>query len=169
MRSRVKHSKAVDWDCELLEVLVSRVTERAFVLYHLSDGPLVDPATTIERRCAIFRSQECSINDEEGLRKQIAKGKEKGGYWYDGLPGAISDEPFEAQQEGDSSANDHREQQKDMLTESTGYRSWDHNAKKEKYEAFLEAIDTLAEDYEDEAAWAAIEEWRQQHVLQYER
>lgn len=164
---RVRASKSMDWDCRLEEVLVSQITDRTFVIYSISDGEYEDIATNIERRVAIFVGPW-----NKDLRTEITTAMGSSSYgWFEGLPGALTDDVMETTQQADKDAQE-QQREEERLTNPERVTSWDRNGQKDQkdYAAFWEAVDQLAEGGEEsEELWEQIDTWRLRYAMQNEK
>jgi len=136
--------------------------------YVVADGPPDDPGSTIFRRLAVFRDGEQPEDFQAAF--QAVLNSRSSYYSYEGLEGALMDEYVETVQEGDTEANEHRRAH-ERMSDQDGYvpYNWRTASGGVSYEQFLTAIDTVANDGENEEAWTTIDLWRQRQLRHDER
>jgi len=84
------------------------------------------------------------------------------------VPGVVLWDMIAKVKESDRDALNHQASEANMLNPE--YRRYGYDGKRnERYEAFLNAIDTLADDYDDEAAWADVDAFRRIYAEQHEK
>ena len=146
---------------EFSEIAVNDVDDKYIsVVYDVSDGNPFDPATTVERRVAFFKSGNVPVTWFEDYRKGYS------GY-FEGLKDSILDERIETVQEGDMDADEHRDATRSLakVQRGTVYTT----AGQITYADFMDAIERVANDENDEEAWKVIDKWRSRQLRMDER
>lgn len=174
-----KRKKLKDgWGLEVNERVRLKTLDHTIIIYEWFDGDKEDLATTITRRMAMFKNGDAPDESAE-LRDWATKAADDRMlrnweyYGFDGLPKALYDQELEILKEADHDAERFREEQASATAQVES--DYDYNTgeyrRKEKsdYESFLEAIDILAVDYEDEKAWAVIDSYRAHQLAESER
>jgi hypothetical protein len=129
------------------------------ITYQVSDGPEDDLASTVEWRIAVF---EKPVPDE--IKADTRWG-------WEGLTDALYDNVLTIKKEADYDAEQHKHEQ-DALMPAEGKDSYYSRAATIRgvgYGDFLEAIERVGENDDDEDAWKIIETWRMRQLRQEER
>jgi hypothetical protein len=147
---------------ELVELERQELGKYTTILYIYSDGPQEDPASTIEQRLAVFFTGE-----EPAEIETVAKSSYS---WFEGLNGAILDDSLDKLQERDHDAERHRQESESFLRAAQDKSQYSYGRPDgQQYEKFLEAIDRVAKNEEDEEAWTIIDHWRERQLRGEER
>lgn len=144
--SRIALKKAQFEEIDRAEFL-----DLVLVAYSVADGDMNDIATLAERRLAIFR--------KEGFPEDPYEIDQTNSYGsFDGLPKAEIDELLDPLKERDEEALKHRNDSEQLVARKDDeyYRAVD----KVTFTDFLEAVNKVKTDDNDEEAWATIDRWR---------
>jgi|SRR6516225_1889895 hypothetical protein len=138
----------------------------------LWEGDRNDPATTVTRHIGVWRGESLEKEDGEAFDPDwLDTSSSYSKYRWRPVP---KPEPVVWEQieqvSGDKEAMKAREDYKNLTTKQEDrYYSTAHNTQVDAYEAFMTAVDRVAEDDTDEAAWKTIEQWRMKHAMKHER
>ena len=174
MSTTEEHSK-INWD-----VIDANIIPDLYVTWIVDiwQGHRHDPATTIMRYLGVWRTDQLEKEDGEAVDPDLSgAGGSRSRYGaseYDIKPRPIHWTRLETIKLGDSEAESYKESQQGYAraAERAGENTWQPHGKATKavmYTAFLDAIDVLASDPTNEAAWAAVDEWRGTTALENER
>lgn len=154
-------------------VIDHNVTEGGQYVTYIVDlwqGRLDDPATQITRYIALFRGDDLETEDGEAIDPDWA-GVDLHRHWameHSIKPTPLVWETVEKTKHADRDAEQYRDQQAGMLSDR-GYAYGEAATKKKLYQAFIEAIDVLATDPENEAAWETVEKYRNYNAKLHEK
>jgi hypothetical protein len=128
-------------------------------------GNLHDPATEIKRYIGLWRAEDLETEEAGAFDPDFSKARGRTvsysyGSWRGGSPEPLVWEEVEVRKTADKSAKDHKKEDKQLTTKKEGFNATSHNKIVDQYQAFLDAVDRVAEDDGDEEAWAAIDAWR---------
>jgi hypothetical protein len=126
--------------------------------------PKDDPSTSLERRMAIFVTGK---EPADGMSLKIPRD-----HWrFDGLEGAIADEVVEILREADREAQRLLQEEQQMLSQGRrfNYTTSSYEDTASEYENFLQAIERVADDDQDDDAWTTIEQWRERQMRHEDR
>lgn len=132
-------------------------------------GKKNDPATEVKRYIGVWRAEQLETEEGEALDPVFKNDR------YYGLDHAKSITPqpmvwvpMETVKAADRDAEKFREQSESAM--DTSYMGYGSVAtRKQKYIAFMDAIDVLATDPENKDAWTAVDAFRQHQALEHER
>lgn len=126
-------------------------------------GDPEDPATEVSRFFGVWRR-----SDLDGEAQDLTISQD-GWYDYEIKPKPLLWELIETTKEADDRAIKHQQESEHLLTRVEGYDYSGHNRQVDLYEAFLDAIERVAKDENDEEAWEIIERWRSRVSDKYEK
>ena len=144
------------------------------LVYETWKGRRDDPATDVEQRIAVFMPGDCPPDGWGGLWVQQAYEQARGrnryysSYGYDGLPGAVSDEVAAQLQEADHEAEQFKRDYESAIRPHTRYsysKKDDEVIDKSDFEKFMEAVDVIAENPDNEPAWQIIQSYRLKQLM----
>ena len=166
---RKKEHLSSNLEAYVVEELVryDLMDQYTFIMYDLSDGDPDDDATVTQRRSALWRLGTCP-EDAEAYKAAGTKGSYR---WDPGYrtEGCLHDEAIETTKVGDYSVAEFKEQYDKVTAKPRGRynyekRDYDETDEESDGEKFFRAIEVVAEDPENEEAWAIIKEWRDRQI-----
>jgi hypothetical protein len=155
------------------EIDAANVGPYTMLLYQTWVGDKGDPATTVEEWASIFLEEDLPEEYSDAkIQSNVPPyvSSEKHSYrkgWFDGLKDSQADNKLRVVQEGDEASEQHRREHQDMLNDNGS--SYRYRLMGMSYEEFLDAIDRVAENEEDERAWDTIDKWRSRQMRDEER
>ncbi len=167
-RNAKKHMGSNIETYHLVEQYRVDLLDYTFIVYDLSDGDPDDDATVTQRRSALWRLGTAPANGEEYL----ALGKNIRSYhgWDPsyGDENCLQDQEIEVTKVGDYAVAEFKDAY-DKVVAPRVSRPYINGQREEVTEAaqgelFFQAIEKVAEDPEDEEAWAIIKKWRDRQV-----
>jgi hypothetical protein len=135
------------------------VGEYSVLIYELASGDPMDPASTVERRLATYQGKVPPKPFDEPKSSYYGE--------FERLRDAKLDERLEIVQEGDYTAQQHREATRSLLQVKKGH-AYVYGAQV-TYQEFMDAIERVANDDTDEEAWGVIDQWRRRQLRSEER
>jgi hypothetical protein len=153
------------------ELDAANVGGYTILIYETWVGDREDPATQVEEWMSLFNEED--MPDEVSTATEVANSPPyvpstrytyRG---YSGLQGAVTNEQLRVVQEADYAAQKQRSDSESLLGDTYYGRSASVGGV--NYEAFLNAIERVGANDDDEEAWAAIEKWRSRQMRQEER
>lgn len=166
------------WGLEVNERVRLKTLDHTIIIYEWFDGEKEDLATTVTRRMAMFKNGQAPAASDDLVEWATAQAdssmKRSWEYYgFDGLPNALYDQELEVLKEADRAAEDFRNAMEQATAEVRGdydYSTGEYGTKRSSdYAKFLDAIDVIAEDYEDEEAWKIIDAYRADQLARTER
>ena len=140
-----------------------------YIMYDLSDGDPNDDATVTTRRAALWRIGTAPADAEEYLRL----GKEASRWGWEpsrDSEGCLQDTDVETTKVGDYAVSEFKDAY-ETVTRPRTRRRYDpekrehvEETEETQGEQFFAAIERVAENPEDEEAWAIIKKWRDRQV-----
>jgi hypothetical protein len=125
-------------------------------------GDRTDPAVEVVRHTGIWRGSDLEDVEGNAFDPDFSKCTPKT-YRYDdwggGDPEPLMWDSLEIEKKADPRARSHKDEAL-KWEDPEGYVGYGQNHKKELYIKFLDAIDILADDPENEEAWAMVKDYR---------
>lgn len=154
------------------EILDHNIVPDSYVTYivDLWDGERKDPATSVYTYIGVWRGDDLENEEQGAFDPDFSKAEDSYGHieFRRYNPRPLLWKHLDTPTKGNDDAKQHRDAH-ERLTEQNGYTppAWRLGAS--SYEQFLAAIDTVAENYEDEEAWKIIDSWRERQLRHDER
>lgn len=147
---------------DTVDHLISTMSGAVIYIVDLWEGSKTDPATEIKRYIGLWRDEQ--LENEQGeafdpdfTDTQIVHRYSGGSYIK---PEPVVWELIETIKTADRGALDFKSQQDHLLQGKHSTYNYTAGKESQLYIAFIAAIDVLAEDPENEEAWAAVQAWR---------
>jgi len=155
------------------EIIDTNIVPDLYVTFIIDiwEGDRNDPATEVIRYIGVWRAEDLvngdgEAHDPDWSEYDIARYSR----WHRAKAKPICWEQLETVKEADSGAVMMRREY-ESLTDPEAYVGYSHNSLKHKelYVKFLDAIDVLAEDPDNERAWEDVNAFRQFQALKHEK
>jgi len=145
------------WQYEIIDHNVTPDQEYVTLILDIWMGDRNDLATGIDRYIGVWRGSALETDEGEAINPSFEKHSWRR-YVPEPKPDTLVWEKMESIKEVDRDAQSHQTESAALMSGS--YFGYDSGIKEGQYESFLDAIDRLAENYEDESAWEAVNNWR---------
>jgi hypothetical protein len=145
-----------------IDIIDHNIVGEEYVTYIVDmwAGDRTDPAVDITRYLGCWNASDLVNADGESNDPDFWGGRDRYSYYTRPTPRPITWETLGEKKKGQSDAKSFKKIQETLTGDSYG--------SSELYKKFLDAIDTVAGDPDNEAAWAAIDAYRRGQALQYE-
>ena len=157
---------------EVSRVLMPNTTYEAVVI-ELWLGDRSDLATSVDRYMLVYEPEQMGEHlyiekSYSGWELALAENASNTYRRASQVPGVVLWQIIAEVKKADREAMNHASAEESMLNKE--FRRYGYDGRRnEAFEAFLTAIDTLAENYEDESAWAAVDGFRSIYAEQHEK
>jgi hypothetical protein len=147
---------------------IAQNTDLVIYVLDVWQGDREDPAVGVARYMGVFKGEDLTTDDGEALDPDFSKWKP--GYYNEKkiIPQPLFWETLEEIKKGDRDAENFKRQTEGLLLKDD-YSFGSRHVERTLYQGFVEAIDILAVDGENEEAWAAVNKYREHKALEYER
>jgi len=132
------------------------------------DGDKADPTVSVVRRIGVWRGEQLEKEDGEAFDPDFWGDRTRYSYRIEPNPKPLVFEILETVKEADKELVRFKNDQEGELGQGK-YRYGAAQRRAELYQAFMDAIDTLAKWPENEAAWKAVEKWRNYNARLHEK
>lgn len=161
------------------EIIDHNIVPDLYVTYIVDtwEGDRNDPATQINRYIGVWKAEDLESEERGAFDPDFGEMLDRYGYRRSRYSrrSTNKDEPeplvwehLDVTKEADSDARSMR-QEYESITDPNGYAYGSQRIHKDLYNAFLDAVDTLAEDPDNEQAWEAVTKFRQYQALKHEK
>jgi|SRR6516165_8203072 hypothetical protein len=157
---------------EVSRVLMPNTAYEAVVI-ELWLGDRSDLATSVDRYMLVYEPEKMGEHlyiEKSYSSWELATSENASQSWRRAsqVPGVAVWTHIAEVKTADRDAMNHSSAEESMLNKE--FRRYGYDGRRnEAFEAFLTAIDTLAENYEDEQAWAAVDGFRSIYAEQHEK
>jgi hypothetical protein len=165
-KTRHKHKQG---NYEILDRNVT--TDYVTLIVDVWEGDRNDPAVQVERYIGVWRIEDLDDGASDPNFSEVDTTHSRYRYSHDDggvKPAPLAWTVIETTKEADKQARSAKKEAMDW-EDPESYVGWGENRKKELYIAFLDAIDTLAEDPTNEQALAAVDAFRSHSALKHEK
>lgn len=144
------------------EIIDHNIIPDSYVTYIVDiwEGDRNDPATGVGRYIGVWNGDDLETEEQGAFDPDFTMARSKRKWDPKPTPEPLHWALLEETKKPDRSAENHRDQEQNLTKKKEGYYQNKQNRAVDLYTAFLDAIDTLAEDDTNEQAWRAVEAWR---------
>lgn len=160
------------------EIDAANIGSYTVLIYETWVGDRNDPAVQIEEWTSFFHTEDMPeevspAQDQRGIPPYVDNNTRGYGSYYiqrfEGLQGEVLSKQIRIIQEKDHNIEKMKREQEAMLDTKDNYSRYRHSYKGLNYEDFLNAIERVGENEDDEEAWKIIDSWRSRALRQEER